>query len=319
MLAGLTGWVLAAHAAVTPVEKGQALPGPWAGVAPQQRLAAIRVAELDATRLLLERIYGLTLSADTTVADFALQSEGDSIRGEIMRTIAGVATSEEPQYKEDGQLWVVRKVKLRQVIETITTSIKRKPVFGRMITTEALAKIEQENRDSVIEVMGNSAIPGSEGMRKIQAKRAAEMDAYRRLAERINGVTVVSQTTVKDFALESDEMRARITSQIVRGAKPVKVEYTPDGACEVTLEITLADIFKVIRVYSKKWPTGTETEITSEKQVETRMLTETGRGAPRPKVDPQAEAQRPATDTPQPANTFDVVSRTLVGRGVVID
>jgi hypothetical protein len=271
------------------------------------------VAELDATRLLLERIYGIGLDAETTVADFALQD--DTINGEIMRTIAGVATSEGPEYKNDGQVWVVRKVKLRQVIETITTSIKQKPRFGKMITTEALLKVEQENRDTVIDVMGNGAIPGSEGMRKIQAKRAAELDAYRKLAERINGVEVASGTTVKNFVLESDEMRARIAYQIVKGAKPVSIDYTPDCACEVTMQLKLVDIFRVIKVHSHK----AKSEVKWETQTETTTITEIGRGAPRPKGEAEAMNAQAGSVAGRPTTSFDVVSKTLVGQGVVIE
>ncbi len=311
---------MTANAVTKPREANLNMPPIWQQVEPADRLAAIRVAELDATRLLLERIYGISLSADTSISDFALMN--DRIRGEISRLIKGVATSEQPEYRDDGQVWVVRKVKLRQIIETVTASIKQERRLGRMITVENLTNVEREHQDTVISVLGNGAIPGSEGMRKIQAKRAAEMDAYRKLAERVNGVQITATTTVRDFVLESDELRARIASQIIKGAKPIDIAYSPDGSCEVTMQLTLADIYQVIKTNVEREGRNLETRVEVEREIKATVLTEVGRGAPRPVATPPPVAAV-TPDAPAAAETvltsFEIVSRTLVGQGVVID
>ena len=55
-------------AAVRPKEvAADALPGVWAQVPVQERLKALRAAEVDGTRLLLERIMGLHVGSETTV------------------------------------------------------------------------------------------------------------------------------------------------------------------------------------------------------------------------------------------------------------
>jgi len=62
------------------------------------------------------------------------------------------------------------------------------------------------------------AQPVSPAQNKLLAKRAAEADAYRKLAETINGVQINSSTTVRDFVTESDEIRSGIDT-VVRGAR----------------------------------------------------------------------------------------------------
>jgi hypothetical protein len=307
-----------AQAAVKPTEKTTNLPAVWQQAGPQERLKALRVAELDATRLLIERVYGTHVTSDTTVQDLALSS--DQVGTAVQQTIRGVTNTEAPEYREDGQVWVVRAVKLRQVLETITRTIKHQQTWTGRVTVEQIEKVERENRDTVIDVTGNGALPNSDGLKKIQAKRAAEIDAYRKLAERLIGVHVTSSTTVKDFVLESDEIRARAAA-IIKGAKPTKIEYeTTDGSCEVTMQVKIADIFEVIRHYSKK-VSGQEQEIIKvEREYETKTFTETGHGAPRAegfagdvmKSSSVRGGEAPFAET-------EVVIKRLVGQGIVVD
>ena len=303
----------ACYAAVKPTTKASVLPQIWEQAGAPERLKALRVAELDATRLLMERVYGVQLDSDTTIYDLVLND--DTIRAEMAQTIKGVSSAEAPEYLEDGTVQVVRAVKLRQVFDTLSTTIKEKKVLGKT-WTEVVVKAGQENQDTVIDVMGNGALPGTAGLKKIQAKRAAEADAYRKLAERLMGVHVTSVTTVKDFILESDMIRAR-TSQIVKGAKPTRITYDKDGSCEVDIQIKLADVFRVIKYYAKK---GKE-EIRVDTETATQTFTETGRGAPRP----EGQAKDPLSSSSiadkagAPYAEAEIVIKKLVGQGVVIE
>jgi hypothetical protein len=310
--------VMSAQAAVKPTEKTSTLPAIWQQAGPQERLKALRLAELDALRLLTERVYGVHLDSRTTVYDFVL--DNDQIRAGVEQCIRGVTNTEDPEYREDGQVWVVRAVKLRQVIEIITRTIREQRTWTGRIKVEEIQNVERQNRDTVIDVMGNGALPGSEGLKKIQAKRAAEIDAYRKLAERLIGVHVTSSTTVKDFVLESDEIRARAAG-IVKGAKPTKVEYeTSDGSCEVTMQLKIADIFDVIRHYSKKIAGQEQQIIKVEREYEAKTFSETGHGAPRPEGF-AGEVMRASSVTGKatPFAETEIVIKRLVGQGIVID
>ena len=57
------------QAAVKPTgESAPKLPEIWQKAGPRERLKATRAAELDADRLLAERIYGLQVDSETTIA-----------------------------------------------------------------------------------------------------------------------------------------------------------------------------------------------------------------------------------------------------------
>lgn len=80
---------------------------------------------------------------------------------------------------------------------------------------------------------------------KLMACRAAKADALRRLLEQVYGVQVDSQTTVRDFVTENDEIRTK-TEGFIRNARIVKERSLDDGSCEVTLELHLAGLAEII-------------------------------------------------------------------------
>ena len=267
----------ASYAVVKPTEEdGPVLPEIWQKAGPREQLKATRAAELDADRLLAERIYGLQVDSETTVQDLA--AGDDAIAGAVSATLVGSITTEKPEYLPDGRVQVVRAVKIREVIDTLNRVIKGKRLDdGSIVTTADNTKTNREVKDKVIDVMGNAALPGSEGHQKIMAKRAAEMDAYRRLAGRMMGVKIDGNTTVRDFALEHDEILASL-SQVLKAASPTGIKYNKsDGSCEVTMEIKTQDIIRTTRRFLKG--TTTKTEIKDE--VQEKTFSETGMGAMR--------------------------------------
>ena len=265
------------YAVVKPTEEdGPVLPEIWQKAGPREQLKATRAAELDADRLLAERIYGLQVDSETTVQDLA--AGDDAIAGAVSATLVGSISTEKPEYLPDGRVQVVRAVKIREVIDTLNRVIKGKRLDdGSIVTTADNTKTNREVKDKVIDVMGNAALPGSEGHQKIMAKRAAEMDAYRRLAGRMMGVKIDGNTTVRDFALEHDEILASL-SQVLKAASPTGIKYNKsDGSCEVTMEIKTQDIIRTTRRFLKG--TTTKTEIKDE--VQEKTFSETGMGAMR--------------------------------------
>lgn len=266
-----------AHSAVRPTEEsGPALPEIWQKTSPKLRLNTIRAAEIEADRLLLERIYGLQVDSETTVADLA--AKDDAIQSAVSSVLVGSITTEGPDYMPDGHVQVVRAVKIREVVNTLNTALKGKILSdGSFETLSNTTKTNTEVKDSVIDVMGNAALPGSEGEQKIQAKRSAELDAYRRLASRMLGVRIDSNTTVRDLALESDEIVASL-SQILKGAETTGIKYNKDdGTCEVTMRIKTADVIRT----TKRTVKGSKVKTTINDEIEEKTFSETGRGAMR--------------------------------------
>jgi hypothetical protein len=307
-----------AYGVAKPGDRIPDLPEIWKTVGPQERLKSLRVAELDGTRLLAERVYGVRLNADTTIHDLALRS--DQIAAAVRDVIKGVSTTEDEEYLDDGTVQVTRAVKLSQVLETIERTIKQQQTEQGPVTLEDVGKVERENRDTVLEVMGNGALPNSLGLKKIQAKRAAEMDAYRKLAERLLGMEVTASSTVKDFVLESDEILGRV-SALVKGARPVKIAYSlTDNSCEVTMQLKVAEVFEVIRKYSKSAQNQQEQLLKMEREHQEQTFSETGHGAPRPEGH---ERRVQKLNEPKVSDgvysEINIIVKRLLGRDVVLE
>ena len=72
---------------------------------------------------------------------------------------------------------------------------------------------------------------------RVTTERAATVDAYRRLAEKIYGTVVTSSTTLKNFAVQNDQVDIAVKG-VVRGAEEVSKTYYSDGSIDVVLQIT---------------------------------------------------------------------------------
>lgn len=93
----------------------------------------------------------------------------------------------------------------------------------------------------ILTVTGSGAARpgGNPGQQRLLAERAAVADAYRKLAEAVNGVQVFSETVVKDFVTESDTIRLSV-SAVIRGARPVgKPRYLSDGTIEIDVAMPI--------------------------------------------------------------------------------
>lgn len=267
-----------AVAAPKPEEvKADAIPAIWQKVSPQQRLTAIRIAELDALRLLAERVYGVQLTEESTVRDLA--KADDTVKTAVQQVLKGVTTKEGPTYFDDGRLEVVRAVKLSKVIEVVRETFKSSQ--GREIKLSH--EVETRGETELIDALGNAALPGSDGHKKILAKRAAELDGYRKLAERTLGVQVSSNSTIKNMAVASDEIRAALTG-LLKSAEVTRIVYLPDQSSEVTMKLAIGPLVKILKKQIEASGKSTEISITASQQA----IEEIGRGAP-------AAAEAPAS------------------------
>ncbi len=71
---------------------------------------------------------------------------------------------------------------------------------------------------------------------RVTTQRAATVDAYRNLAEKIYGTQIDAQTKIQDFATKNDVVKTKIQG-LVQGAQPVDTSYYSDGSIIVTLRI----------------------------------------------------------------------------------
>lgn len=95
----------------------------------------------------------------------------------------------------------------------------------------------------MIRVKGNGFGPENVkelGRRKILAKRAAKIDAFRNMLEVVKGVYVTSYTRVEDMILASDSIKTKADGMI-KGMEVIDAKYSNDGGCEITAEVNIGE------------------------------------------------------------------------------
>lgn len=121
-------------------------------------------------------------------------------------------------------------------------SIALAAVFVLFLTTENLfAAPALDWSKQVITVTGTGFAPDgtyNPTRAKLLAKRAALQEAYRQLAEVVNGVKVTGETTVSEMTLVSDIIRTKVEATI-KGAKAISEREIEDGGYEVTVQMPL--------------------------------------------------------------------------------
>ena len=84
--------------------------------------------------------------------------------------------------------------------------------------------------------VANPALATTPAHASMLARRAAVADAYRQLAEEINGVQVDSETTVQNMMIKSDEVRTRVNA-LIKNARIVSEGELAGGGYSVTMAI----------------------------------------------------------------------------------
>ena len=123
---------------------------------------------------------------------------------------------------------------------------------------------------------------------RLLAKRAARADAIRKLAERIKGLRITSQTTVQDFVAESDTIQTALDAHLMGMKEVPPVKYLEDGSCEVTMQIKLSQVTATLKSIHAAHYKGNKIKARDFQQMSTTnkitVLRETGSGVPRPEL-----------------------------------
>lgn len=185
-------------------------------------MRAERIARADAMRKMAEKLYGVQISAEQNVYD--LVNEDSEVRARMNQVLAGMREKSWHYYPEGicqvelEVTWRTFIKKVKEVVEAGCDSCGR--YFERSVDVSVTAN------DKIITVWGSGAIKGTRGVQEIQALRAAEVDAYKRMAQRILGVRISSDTTVRDMVLQSDRIRNTVQG-LIRGAYLYDYTFEP--------------------------------------------------------------------------------------------
>lgn len=106
---------------------------------------------------------------------------------------------------------------------------------------------------------------------RIAAERAAKMDALRNALEVVKGVAITSSSTVEDFMLTSDTVKAEVNG-VIQGAIVVDTTYQSDTGVSVFIEVPIM---------------GELAEILMPKELGSAVPPEVAPGSPAPAIDGQ--------------------------------
>jgi len=278
----------------------------------QRKLLAYRAARADGIRKLAERIKGLNITSETTVADFV--AESDRIDTAMTAFLTGVREKGDPKYYDDGSCELVMEVTIETVIINLR-SIHDHYYHGDAIEIDDFDEMTLTNERKVLTETGMGVMPEEEEMidvdsdvgsadsraylvgpagdfwdahctaqGRLMAVRAARVEGIRRLAERIGGVVIDSETTVRDFVAQSDYIDLA-TNTFLRGVRETRVRYHDNELIvEVEVEVTLRDVLVSVLAWAETEIDGDDVRIEALEEiiVETRdrVLSETGMGVP---------------------------------------
>ena len=279
--------------------------------AAQNKLLAMRAARVDAMRKLAERINGLVITSDTTVKDFVATS--DTIQTAMQSWLAGMREVGKPVFTPDGICEVTLEVTIQEVVAQLQRFCKqyyRGNKFAvadfNKITINTTEKTLRETGSGAprpeFEPRGELAPPTASGSAimskdawsywmahctgrgRLMAVRAARVDAYRKLGERINGLMITSETSVKDFVAEDDRIQTAMTT-FIRGAKEVGVRYHDNELIvEVELQVTVRELVATLEKFRKEYYRGNRVSVQDIEKITTRIeekdIRETGMGVP---------------------------------------
>jgi len=134
---------------------------------------------------------------------------------------------------------------------------------GQVDWTEQVIKAKGYSAIDTIRFKNSQAI--------LMARRGAIVDAQRNLLETIQGIRVVSETTVKDCVTTSDYIYTRIDG-ICKGAEIVGEPIIKDGIVEVTLQIPIYkpgnnsnDTASIASLIQKKYATSDQNKARMDK------------------------------------------------------
>lgn len=128
---------------------------------------------------------------------------------------------------------------LAATTNTVNVTINNEPPLEQ---TGQIGRVGWEQGSSgVIEALGVGVAPTdvpNPRQGQMLARRAAIVDAYRNLAETIQGVRVDSETTMKNLSIADDTVKTQV-SALIQGAKIVREIPGSDGTYQVVMSINM--------------------------------------------------------------------------------
>jgi len=178
-----------------------------------KKLMTVNAAKVVAERAVAESVVGLKLRSTDTVEN--LVSKHMKIESKVFAAIRGINYTDIVYDKQKDIAKVTAEMRVDRVQNIVGGNVR----YG----------------DMIIKRIGFATSTPSMA-KPLQALRAAELDAYKQLAKQIVGFKIGSKTTVENYVLKSDKIKAKVLAAIW-GAELVGYRWDTDGDAYVTLKL----------------------------------------------------------------------------------
>ena len=199
----------------------------------EKRARSITAAKLIAQRNMVEIVFGQKLDYMATVSNLNAATFKNNLTSTAKANIRGISFASEYDAKRDIAI-VTAVLNVKDIADLA-------PGWKNAITQKVRC------------VGFASCTPASANM--LQALRAAELDAYRSLFEKVAGFSLESKSTVKDLVLKDDLIASKVVGSIMcavlisdpKDKDTIEWSDSSSGAsCTVTLELDLRNLEAIL-------------------------------------------------------------------------
>ena len=163
------------------------------GIAGNKRLMSIMAAKVQASRSLVESIYGLKIRAT------------ESVENMIAANYESVTETKTEAF--------IKNIKYSNIVYDATKDVAKVEASVQLAALENIDGEQMNLQNKIFRRVGyGTATPENAG--SIAALRAAEIDAYRELAKRLVGMQVESKTSVENYLLKSDIVKTKLLATL---------------------------------------------------------------------------------------------------------
>lgn len=141
-------------------------------------------------------------------------------------------------YKQVLRLMIATSILFGNGYGTLGIAQEKPPTEMGVIEKVGLADVDWT--EGVIQVTGVGTAPdrGSVSQKRLTAERAAMADAYRQLAEVVQGVKVNAERQIKDYMGDSVVIKTQVNA-LIKGAQKTDRRFLSDGSIEIDMVLPL--------------------------------------------------------------------------------
>ena len=197
------------------------VPGAWAG---NKRMMSVMAAKMQASRSLVEAIYGLKIRATESVENMVAANYKSVTESKTEAFISGIIYDNiEYDSKKD-----IAKVDAIVQLSSITN------IDGE----------EMNLQNKVFRRIGyGTSTPANAA--PLSALRAAEIDGYRELTKRLIGMKVESKTSIENYLLKSDIIKTKLLATLYL-AEVIDYGWEENGDAFINMKLNLIEAASIL-------------------------------------------------------------------------